>query len=101
MALHNSWSASPGRLADRVVEIRSEVFGQDGSAVLAQRIGVPGHTWASYEAGASMPAEVILRFIHLMQVEPLWLLQGSGPKYGSEAAGRAHRRPPAASGGVA
>jgi len=68
-------------LAGRLTELRKDLCGSDGAAQLAQRIGVPTRTWKSYEAGATMPAHVVLRLICLIGVEPLWLLQGTGHKY--------------------
>ena len=46
-------------------------------------LGVPARSWWNYERTDpnAMPAEVMLRFITTTDVEPLWLLQGTGPKY--------------------
>ena len=41
----------------------------------------PGRTWDNYEAGTIVPAEVLLRFIKVTGVNPMWLLQGKGRKY--------------------
>jgi hypothetical protein len=68
-------------LADRLRTIRTELFGERGLAELARQIGVPVRTWYSYETGVTVPAEVLLRFVELTLVEPVWLLHGRGPKY--------------------
>lgn len=48
---------------------------------MARRLGLPVRTWYNYESGVTVPAEVLLRFVELTTVEPLWLLHGKGPKY--------------------
>jgi hypothetical protein len=69
------------QLADRIRSIRTELYGERGLAELAKQIGVPVRTWYSYETGVTVPAEILLRFIELTHVEPLWLLHGNGNKY--------------------
>jgi hypothetical protein len=68
------------QLADRIRSIRTELYGERGLADLAKQIGVPVRTWYSYETGVTVPAEVLLRFIELTHVEPLWLQHGRGNK---------------------
>jgi hypothetical protein len=68
-------------LAERLRTIRTEMFGERGGPELARRLGVPIRTWYNYEAGVTVPAEVLLRFIELTSVEPLWLLHGRGPQF--------------------
>lgn len=74
-------------LSGRLAEIRSELFGNQGKAEMARRLGIPPRSWYNYEGGVTVPAEVILKTIELTSVEPLWLLHGTGPKYrrGDEA----------------
>ncbi|HEV3167192.1 MAG TPA: S24 family peptidase [Isosphaeraceae bacterium] len=69
------------QLADRLRTIRTELFGERGLAELARRLVVPIRTWYSYETGVTVPAEILLQFVELTRVEPLWLLHGRGPKY--------------------
>jgi len=69
------------QLADRLRTIRTELFGERGLAELARQINVPIRTWYSYETGVTVPAEVLLKFVELTLVEPVWLLHGQGPKY--------------------
>jgi hypothetical protein len=68
-------------LAERIVALRSELFGQRGGAEMARRLGLPLRTWYNYEEGTVIPAEVVLSIIELTSVEPNWLMYGTGPKY--------------------
>jgi hypothetical protein len=68
-------------LAERLREIRVELFGERGGSEMARRLGVPIRTWYNYESGVTVPAEVLLRFLELTTVEPVWLLHGQGEKY--------------------
>ncbi len=68
-------------LAERLRAIRAELYGERGGPELARRLGLPIRTWYNYEAGVTVPAEVMLRFVELTAVEPLWLLRGQGPKF--------------------
>lgn len=75
-AIRTKW-----QLADRLRTIRVEQFGEHGLATFAQLLDVPVRTWYSYEAGVTVPAEVLLKFVQLTSVEPGWLLHGREPKY--------------------
>ncbi len=68
-------------LADRLRQIRAELFGERGGPELARRLGLPIRTWYNYESGVTIPAEVVLRIIELTSVEPMWLLHGLGHKF--------------------
>jgi hypothetical protein len=68
-------------LSERLRELRSEQFGERGGPELARRLGLPVRTWYNYEAGVTIPAEVVLRIIEMTAVEPMWLLHGRGPKF--------------------
>lgn len=68
-------------LAERLRTIRTELFGERGGPELARRLGIPVRTWYNYEAGVTVPAEVVLRIIQLTSLEPSWLLNGKGPKF--------------------
>jgi hypothetical protein len=71
------------QLAARVREIRVERYGEHGVRSLAEELGVPPRTWLNFEAGVTIPAEMILRFVEVTGVEPQWLLSGRGEKYRS------------------
>jgi hypothetical protein len=75
-------------LAARVRDIRLELFGEHGGPLLAMKLGLPHRTWLNYEAGITMPASVILRFIDLTGASPRWLLSGEGERYAPQ--GPAH-----------
>ncbi len=68
-------------LAERLRAIRAELFGERGGPEMARRLGIPVRTWYNYEAGVTVPAEVVLRIIQLTSLEPSWLLNGKGPKF--------------------
>jgi hypothetical protein len=68
-------------LAERIRTVRIERFGERGVPDLATRLGIPQRTWMNYESGVTIPAMVILRFIVLTGVRPLWLLTGQGHRF--------------------
>ena len=68
-------------LSERLREIRTELHGERGGSEMARRLGLPIRTWYNYESGVTIPAEVILKFVELTSVEPLWLLHGEGSKF--------------------
>jgi hypothetical protein len=68
-------------LARRASQLRRECFGEDGIPRLAAALWMPARTWELFEAGASIPAVVLLAFIELTGVEPHWLLTGEGEPY--------------------
>ena len=68
-------------IAGRITEVRRERFGDAGVPAVASSLGLPCRTWANYEFGVTMPAQVLLKFITLTAVEPHWLLTGEGAKY--------------------
>ena len=67
-------------LAQRVREIREDLFGEDGGA-MADALGLRHATWRNYESGVTIPAPVILHFIDVTGAEPHWLRTGEGAKY--------------------
>ena len=69
------------RLAGRVQAIRREVFGEEGGLAVAEALGLPVRTWMNYEAGVTIPATVILKFIDISGANPRWLLTGEGEKW--------------------
>jgi hypothetical protein len=68
-------------LAQRVGEIRHELYGEHGGPLLAEALRLPYRAWMNYEAGVTIPAVVILRFLAISGASPLWLLRGEGEKY--------------------
>jgi hypothetical protein len=65
----------------RLRVVRHEKYGPIGAPLLAMTLGLPLRTWLNYEAGVTIPGEVLLRFIEAAQVDAHWLLTGEGPKY--------------------
>lgn len=68
-------------LSERLRDIRVELYGERGGSEMARRLGLPIRTWYNYEGGVTVPAEVLLRFVELTNVEPIWLLHGTGARY--------------------
>jgi hypothetical protein len=68
-------------LADRVREVREDLYGPFGSHFLADALGIPRETWINYENGLTIPAGVILRLTHLSGASHSWLITGEGTKY--------------------
>jgi hypothetical protein len=84
---------SKAELAERIRQVRWDLFGADGSPELARRLGVPAQTWLNYERGVTIPAEILVVFLELTAVEPRWLLTGRGPRFRSPPVDRATPRP--------
>ena len=74
------WRATRMALAGRVRDVRLELFGEHGGTHLADALHIPPRTWLNYEAGCTIPAQVILGFIEVTGASPHWLLTGTGPK---------------------
>jgi hypothetical protein len=77
----HEYASLKGDLADRLARVRRELYGEHGGPELARALGLPYRTWADYEAGVSIPGEVLLAFIEATGAEPAWLLRGRGPTY--------------------
>jgi hypothetical protein len=78
-ACQGNYRAIRKALAERVRQIREELFGDDLES-LAQDLGLPARSWLNFEAGCTIPAEVLLDFIELTRAHPHWLLTGEGEK---------------------
>jgi hypothetical protein len=83
-------SPNPDRLAflTRVRHVRRQAFGEQGIPRVAEALGIPVRTWENFEAGVTIPGPVILAFLALTGVDPLWLLKGEGDPYASRVTGR-------------
>lgn len=77
----SDWQVVKASLAYRVRELREELYGEHGGPILADSVGVSFRTWLNYEAGCTIPAQVILRFIEETRAHPHWLLTGEGQKF--------------------
>jgi hypothetical protein len=85
---HSDWQAIRYDLARRIREIREELYGANGGPLLAEALDLPFRTWHRYEAGGTIPAQSILRFIEVTRAHPHWLLTGEGDKYVSHGLSR-------------
>jgi hypothetical protein len=85
---HSDWQVIKTDLARRVRQIRQELFGEHGGPILAEALQLPFRTWHNYEAGCTIPAQSILRFIEVTDAHPHWLLTGEGEKYLTRGRGR-------------
>ena len=65
-------------LAQRLCEIRHDLYGEHGAEALARALNVPIQTWLNYERGVTMPAVVLLEFLEVTEADPHWLLTGEG-----------------------
>jgi hypothetical protein len=68
-------------IATRVREIRMEFFAEEGQDGLASMLGLPCRTWNNYEHGVSIPGEILLQFLEMTGINPVWLLHGIGEKF--------------------
>jgi transcriptional regulator with XRE-family HTH domain len=68
-------------LSERLRLIRVELYGEMGAETLSARLGIAPGTWANYESGVLPAASVLLRFIEVTGVHPLWLLDGREPRH--------------------
>jgi hypothetical protein len=75
------WLAVKTALSDRVRQVRRDLYGAHGGPLLAEALHLPFRTWANYESGCTIPAQVILRFIEVTGADPHWLLTGEGRRY--------------------
>ena len=85
---------SKAAIAGRLRLIRSEIFGDHGGPELADQLRLPFRTWFNYESGVTIPGEVLLRFLEITDIEPLWLLGGEGPRYRAHGLTRGARNHP-------
>jgi hypothetical protein len=71
-------------LAERLREVRDDMYGEHGGQFLADALGIPLETWLNYESGVVVPAYPVLQLIEVTRVSPHWLLTGQGEKYDRE-----------------
>ena len=68
-------------LARRVREIRRALLGEEAVPLLTEALDLPARTRLNCEAGVTIPATVILRFIEISGAGPHWLLTGGGEPF--------------------
>ncbi len=76
-----NWQTLKFDLATRIRSVRIALYGEHGGPLLARALGISFRTLYNYEAGSSIPAHSILRFIKLTGVDPHWLLTGDGDQF--------------------
>lgn len=81
-----NWKSIKSALASRVRQVRVELYGMHGGPMLADALRIPFHKWLEYEAGGTIPAMTILRFIEVTEAHPHWLLTGEGHRYLNDGA---------------
>lgn len=52
-------------LASKIKQLRIMKFGDRGGPELARKLGVPVRTWYNYEAGVTIPGEILLSFLQI------------------------------------
>lgn len=72
-------------LADRLREIREDLYGEFGGQSLADALEIPLQSWLNYESGVVVPAKVVLQLIVKAHINHDWLLTGQGEKYGHKS----------------
>lgn len=68
-------------MAERLREIREDLYGAHGAQFMADRLNIPLKTWLHFESGVVVSGQTILKLIVETNVNPRWLLSGQGPKY--------------------
>jgi hypothetical protein len=72
-------------LGKRLQQIRVKLYGEHGGPKVAEQLGIPARSWYNYEVGVTVPGDLLLRFIELTSVDPLWLLHGKGERFKSKS----------------
>ncbi len=72
-------------LAERIREVRADLYGENGLEDLAGALRVPTQSWLNYERGTAMPAVVMLKFVEVTATNPNWLLTGKGDRHTAPA----------------
>ena len=68
-------------VASRLREVREDLFGANGVDSIAKALNVPVATWQNYELGVTIPGELLLAFLVVVGVDPIWLLTGDGERF--------------------
>jgi hypothetical protein len=91
MSVQTHRSPTTVTLARRLQLIRRDLFGEDGTPILARLVGVPTQTWTNYESGVVIPGTILLQFIATTKADPYWLLTGDGEALRPNAEQRTQR----------
>lgn len=85
---HPDYVRVKSTLSQRLKQVRTMLHGERGGPEMARRLNLPIRTWYNYESGVTVPAEVVLKFVELTGVDPMWLLRGQGEPFTSQEAER-------------
>jgi hypothetical protein len=68
------------QVAQRLVELRRDHFGEHGSTLLAILVGVSQREWSGYETGQPVPMGVLRRIAEITDTHLEWLRTGRGSR---------------------
>jgi hypothetical protein len=68
------------QVAQRLVELRRDHFGEYGSTLLAILVGVSQREWSGYEMGQPVPMGVLRRVAEITDTHLEWLRTGNGSR---------------------
>ena len=68
------------QVADRLVELRRDHFGEHGGPLMAMLVGVSHREWYDYETGKPVPLGVQRRNAEITDTDLDWLRTGRGPR---------------------
>jgi hypothetical protein len=77
----SEWQTLKMDLAQRVRQVRIDLYGENGGPLLAEALAIPFRTLHNYERGCTIPAQTMLRFIEVTGADPHWLLTGCGERF--------------------
>jgi hypothetical protein len=80
----------PNELADRLRQLRLEIFGEYGAPILARQLGIATRLWLGYETGRTVPATILIRLVEMTPIDAAWLLNGRGPMYRTSISATPH-----------
>lgn len=71
------------RLAERIVFIRCELYGEGsgGLDAMAAELSLKSLIWAAYEAGVTIPGPIMIHFLVATKANPAWMMSGTGVRY--------------------
>jgi hypothetical protein len=68
------------QVARRLVELRSDHFGEHGGPLLAILVGVSQREWFGYETGKPIPMGVLRKVAEITDTSLEWLRTGNGSR---------------------
>jgi hypothetical protein len=69
-------------IADRILHLKRNHLSAREGAEMDRALGVPKRTLRAHlQEARAIPGEVLLRLIYRYDIEPMWLLRGTGPVF--------------------